>query len=218
MAPQIPTLRTIAYIDGFNLYNRALKTKPRCKWLNLRCLIENILGPQNRLTEVKYYTAWVSGRTDPGQPIRQQAYIDAIKTLPGVSVYFGKFLDKEIWRPLVNAPCSCKPCRMVKVHDTEEKGSDVNLASHLVWDGFQNRYDVAVVVSKDTDLVEPIRIIRNSGKTVGIICPDGSLPPALNTVANFTRHIQVAHLANSQLANPVVGYGGKAIHRPPEWA
>ena len=41
---------------------------------------------------------------------------------------------------------------------TEEKGSDVNLASHLLLDGFQQTRDTVVVFSNDSDLRVPIRI------------------------------------------------------------
>jgi hypothetical protein len=78
----------------------------------------------------------------------------------------------------------------VDVHTTEEKGSDVNLASHLIRDGFRGKYDVAVVVSKDTDLCEPMRIVNKElGLPVGLLCPDGDVPKGLRQVASFVRHI-----------------------------
>ena len=50
--------------------------------------------------------------------------------------------------------------RTVEILDTEEKGSDVNLASHLLLDGFDDEYEMAVVVSNDSDLELPIRMVR----------------------------------------------------------
>lgn len=143
--------RTTVYVDGFNLYYRALKDKPH-KWLSLYALAARML-PNNAITEIKYYTAAVSGKRDPGEPHRQAAYLRALRTTPGLSIFYGKFLPKIITRPLVNPPATGSP--YVAVHSTEEKGSDVNLASHLIRDGFLGRYDVAVVLSKDTDLREP---------------------------------------------------------------
>lgn len=55
---------------------------------------------------------------------------------------------------------------------TEEKGSDVNLATHLLHDAHTRRFEVAVVVSNDSDLLEPIKIVRDQlRKKVGILNP-----------------------------------------------
>jgi hypothetical protein len=121
-------LRTYIYIDGFNLYNRALKDTAY-KWLDLRALCSSLLAPANQILAIKYYTARVSGDRDPDQPRRQQIYFNALGTLPEISIYYGKFLPKTIKRPLVN-PIPGLP-RFVEVHTIEEKGSDVNLATHL---------------------------------------------------------------------------------------
>jgi hypothetical protein len=104
------------------------------------------------------------------------------------------------------------------VHDTEEKGSDVNLASHLLRDGFMGRYDVAAVLSKDTDLVEPIRIVtRELNKPVGLICPDGDAPSRLRDVVSFVRHVTHARLQQAQFPDAVTGLNGKQILKPREW-
>ena len=208
-------VRTFVYVDGFNLYNRALINTPY-KWLDLRALCKSLLGPQNDLLAIKYYTARVSGRRNPGQPARQSVYLRALTSLPEVKPYFGNFLDKSIRRPLVN-PVPGLP-RFVEVHTTEEKGSDVNLASHLVWDGAKGSYDVAVVLSKDTDLVEPIRIVKDEiGKVVGLICPDGDCPKTLRDVASFRRHIRHVHLASSQFPQIVALPNGGSVTKPVEW-
>jgi hypothetical protein len=94
----------------------------------------------------------------------------------------------------------------------------VNLASHLIRDGFLARYDVAVVVSKDTDLCEPIRIVvQELGLPVGLLCPDGDVPKGLRQAASFVRHISKSDLANSQFPDPVIGLAGQKIHKPPHW-
>jgi uncharacterized LabA/DUF88 family protein len=106
----------------------------------------------------------------------------------------------------------------VRVHKTEEKGSDVNLASHLLLGGFRNDYDVAAVLSNDTDLVEPIRIAtRELGKVVGILSPVTSPAPQLRSVASFLRHIKVSDLASSQFPNPILLPDGTALAKPPTW-
>ena len=64
----------------------------------------------------------------------------------------------------------------MEVVKTEEKGSDVNLATHLLYDGFKNDYEVAVVVSNDSDLLEPVRVARSLGLTVGVLNPQKNRP------------------------------------------
>ncbi len=206
--------RTFVYVDGFNLYYRALKDSPY-KWLDLKALVTQLIKSSNKVVAIKYYTARVAGSRDPGSPRRQQAYINAISTLPEVQIFYGRFLAKDITRPLVNPIPGVS--RYVKVHSMEEKGSDVNLASHLIHDGWAGRYDVAVVVSNDSDLEEPIRIVTQElKKPVGVLCPhDGGLVKQLADVCTFRRAIRSTHLARAQFPNPVAG--ATPIHKPTEW-
>ena len=129
-------MRTNVYIDGFNLYYGALRKTPH-RWVNLEKLCQLLL-PKNTIQEIKYFTAVVSARpNDPDQPVRQQLYLRAIQTLPIVSVHLGHFLTHEIMMPRVVPPG--QPQEYVRVIKTEEKGSDVNLAAHLLADGFKGR-------------------------------------------------------------------------------
>ncbi len=208
--------RTIVYVDGFNLYYRALRETPH-RWLNLMALAREMLRPQNQIVAIKYYTARVSGKQDPGSPRRQQAYLNALATIPEVAVFFGHFLANTKTRPLVK-PIPGLP-KFVEVHNMEEKGSDVNLASHLIHDGWLNRYDVAAVISNDGDLVEPIRIVKEElKKPVGLLCPNSARAvPELAKAATFKRHVNDAILAKSQFPDPVLTPGGISINKPPEW-
>lgn len=91
----------------------------------------------------------------------------ALRTLPNVSIHYGHFLTHEITMPRVPVPG--RPQEYVRVIKTEEKGSDVNLATHLLHDAHMGRFEVAVVVSNNSDVLEPIKIVRDQlGKKVGI--------------------------------------------------
>src|SRR5262249_17852961 len=137
------SMRTIVYVDGFNLYYRMLEKRPDLKWLNIKLVAEKVLKPENDIIGVRYYTARVSGRIDPLAPARQQVYFDALGTIPEVSLHMGSFLSAKKFAGLVHPP-SFRPELaaplpqpwpvVVCVHKTEEKGSDVNLASHLLLD------------------------------------------------------------------------------------
>jgi hypothetical protein len=209
-------MRVRVYVDGFNLYYRALKQSQH-KWLNLVALATLLLDPDDTIDMLRYFTARVSPRAgDVDAPKRQQLYLSALRTLPNVSIHYGRFLSKTKRRPLVD-PTGGPPV-YVQVHDTEEKGSDVNLAAHLLNDGWRDRYDAALVLSQDTDLCEPLRMVKyDMGKAVGLVCLDGKEPSnRLNKVASFVRHITPARLAASQFPDPVMGARG-AIRKPGAW-
>ncbi len=105
---------------------------------------------------------------------------------------------------------------LAEVHTMEEKGSDVNLAAHLLNDAWLGVYDTAVVISNDTDLVEPIRMVtQERKKDVTIVCPGRwQAAPKLTQVATSQRHIRPAMLAAAQLANPIPG---TSILKPAGW-
>ena len=218
-------MRTIVYVDGFNLYYRLLAKRPAVKWLNIKKLAETLLNPANQILAVKYYTARISGRLDVNAPARQQIYLGALATVPEISVHMGNFLVSEKFAGLVKPP-DFRPrltlpqpwpdvARIIK---TEEKGSDVNLASHLLLDAFQNNFDVAAVLSNDSDLVEPIRIVTQVlGKSVGLLSPVPNPTVNLASVSSFIRRISGSDLVASQFPNPVVCADGYAINKPPTW-
>src|SRR6266540_5275919 len=143
----------IAYIDGFNLYYGALKGTPY-KWLDIVALARRLV-PDDHLVAVRYFTARVRPQpNDPQQPQRQQAYLRALDTLPLVTIHLGHYLSHATRMPLANP----RPGRAgtVEVIKTEEKGSDVNLATYLLLDAFRQDCQAAVVISNDSDLKEPI--------------------------------------------------------------
>lgn len=55
-----------------------------------------------------------------------------------------------------------------KTYTTEEKETDINLATHMLAKGFQNAYDIAILVSGDTDYIKVVETLHNIGKTVVI--------------------------------------------------
>jgi uncharacterized LabA/DUF88 family protein len=98
----------------------------------------------------------------------------------------------------------------------EEKGSDVNLAAHLLNDAWKDLFDVGVVVSNDPDLVTPIGIVTvERKKAVYVVCPGRwQMSPHLARVATFTRHVRGSMLSASQFADPIPG---TTIRKPASW-
>lgn len=206
---------TVVYVDGFNLYYGALKGTPY-KWLNLLALCKNLLDNQHRIVKVKYYTAKVSVRPhDPTQPQRQQTYLRALQTVPQIEIILGQFLQSRVVMP-VATPAPGQP-PFVKVIKTEEKGSDVNIATHLIHDGHLGLYDTAVVISNDSDLTEPVRIVRHElNKGVGLLNPHKRPSWELKQHATFIKTIRQGVLRKSQFPPTLTDTTG-SIHKPPSW-
>lgn len=202
------------YVDGFNLYY-ALKDTPY-KWLNLRCVVRALL-PHTEIQRIKYFTARVSARPeDPEVPTRQQIYLRALKTLPELEIIFGHFLQHTVWMRLAHPPSSGSP--YVQVLKTEEKGSDVNLASHLLADGFLGRYELAVVISNDSDLVTPIKMVQTLlNRPVIVLNPHPKRPSRqIRKYARFVKPIRRGVLKHCQFP-PILQDAQGTFHKPPEW-
>ena len=206
---------SFVYVDGFNLYYGAVKGTPY-KWLDINKLVQMLL-PKNQVLKIKYFTALVNSRPqDPDQPIRQQIYLRALKTIPNMEIIFGHFLSHEVSMPLANClPGHQKYAQVIK---TEEKGSDVNIATHLLHDGYQGAYGVAIVISNDSDLVEAIKIVRNElKKGVIVLNPFKDTPSQeLKKVATFLKPIREGVIAASQFTNQMVDQNG-TFTKPANW-
>ena len=189
---------------------------PRYKWLDLKKLCESLLGPRHEIRKIKYFTARVSGKIDNNKPMRQAAYLRAIKAfIPEVEIIYGRFYSHYVSAPLAGTT----PYKFVKIVKTEEKGSDVNLAVHLLNDAWLNLYDCAVVISNDSDLAESCRLVREQNKKqLGVICPDinPNTNPSKELIqhASFVEKIRKGLLAASQLPDHIPGTN---IYRPQEW-
>lgn len=207
-------MNTFVYIDGFNLYYGAVKGTPH-KWLNLAVLCNNLL-PNFNIVKIKYYTAKVGARpSDPGQPVRQQTYLRALRTLPNLEIIYGQFLQHKVRMRLANPPKQGN--KVAEVIKTEEKGSDVNIATHMIHDGHLDRYDVAVLVSNDSDLAEPVRIVRHElGKTVGMLNPHKYPSHELKKHVMFMKPIRMGVLGASQFPEKLHDADG-TFHKPREW-
>jgi uncharacterized LabA/DUF88 family protein len=204
--------KVIVYIDGFNLYYGALKRTPY-KWLDLGRLCSTML-PNDNVLAINYYTARISARPgNPRAPTDQQMYLRALRTIPNLSITYGHFLTHPVRMALTDVT----PVKKVWVDKTEEKGSDVNLATHLVRDACRRRFEAAVLVTNDSDLAEPVRVVREEfGFPVGILNPHERHSAELKGVATFLKRIRQSDLLRSQFP-PVVHDGHGNCHKPPSW-
>ena len=205
-------MRTVVYVDAFNLYYRALKGTAY-KWLDLWALSLLLLTPPGyNIQRVRYFTAHVTPRAnDVRAAQRQQAYIRALKATK-VNVHLGTYMAKTKTRPLANKT----PLKFVEILDTEEKGSDVNLASYLLRDGYRDEYEAALVISNDSDLKLPIRMVQKElGKSVVVAITDPKAPRSALPATSY-RRVRSGVLARSQLPDPV-REGQGSVYKPSGW-
>lgn len=149
-------MKTSVYIDGFNLYYGSVKGTPY-KWLDPVALCR-VMIPRNDVTSIKYFTARVSPRPDdPDQPTRQNIYFRALRTVPHLSIFYGHYLSHIVRMHLAHPQQGQDP--FVEVIKTEEKGSDVNLATQLLVDACAGTFDCAVIISGDSDLKSPVQMV-----------------------------------------------------------
>lgn len=107
--------------------------------------------------------------------------------------------------------------RFAEVIKTEEKGSDVNLATHLLHDGHLGRYESAVIVTNDSDLAEAIKIVRRELNLVlGMINPNQKPSYALKKHVAFIKKIRKGVLRASQFPNELLDAQG-TFHKASDW-
>ena len=204
------------YIDGFNLYFSALAGSSPYKWLDLGALCSRLV-PSHEVARIRYFTAPVLDRSDrPGQRQRQLTYLRALNTIPELSVHEGQFRTDRRRRRLAEPIPGVG--RTVEILETREKGTDVNLATYLLVDGFRGDYEQAVVVSNDSDLALAIRKVRDViGLPVGVVNPAPARPTRLLTESStFQRLIRDSTLAACQFPDTLTDEVG-TFTKPSEW-
>jgi hypothetical protein len=200
--------KVISYIDGFNLYFGMKESNwQKYYWLNIYDMSIGLLKKDQALQQVKYFTARVKG--DPKKEKRQNTYLEALTTLPDVSLYYGKYQIK---------PFQCFSCG-TKTKNQSEKMTDVNIATEMLIDAFLNKFDLALLVSADSDLVSPVKRIVElfPSKSVVICFPPKRYSKDLEKITSKTRHISQKELSENQFPNEVQKSDGFILKRPETW-
>jgi len=200
--------RVIAYIDGFNLYF-GLKTRGwrQYYWLNIQLLVQNLLKPNQRLLLTKYFTSRVAA--PPDKQKRQSTFIEAIETLKDFQIFYGKYQLN---------PRHCPHCDF-QYEVPNEKMTYVNIAVEIINDAYQDKFDVALLISGDSDLVPPVKAVRSlfPQKKVVIAFPPGRYAKDLAVSANTSFTIGRAKIAKSILPEEIMKKDGYLLRRPPSW-
>jgi uncharacterized LabA/DUF88 family protein len=210
------------YVDGYNVYYRSLRGRgPRHKWLDLQALVERkFKGDQ--VDRIVYCTARVS---DQQTAARQDRYLRALAS-KGVEVVEGQFKIRDKKGFLVDPPPTYIGQKGI-IRAPEEKRSDVNLATHLLVDAYEKKFDEAVVMSMDTDLALPIsHVVTKLGLPVHLFVMGTHLEGGVERKARVAYDLRQAGVrikrydANDIKASQLPGVlvvGPAQIVKPPHW-
>ena len=240
-------VRVGVYIDGFNMYYGARglcgQGTSGWRWIDLRALANQLAGwPGAAVTRIVYCTARISGADNPSGAADQDVYIKALIAAQAVDVIeYGSYVSRVKQAPMATPDAKGRPILtrsappilikdaadapvrdaifMVSHARREEKGSDVNLATYLLIDAFRDDAEAFVVVSNDSDLTEPIRIVRHElNKVVGLLNPQPTPSQMLlRCKPDFTKQIRAGVLRTSQFPPTLTDAVGATITKPDRW-
>jgi len=199
--------RVIVYVDGFNLYFGMVEAVlSNSKWLDIYKLATSILKPNQELIHIKYFTSRVSN--NPDKQKRQTKYIEALET-KGVQIYYGLYQAGTI---------ECKLCGNIWA-TYSEKMTDVNIATQMIIDAYKNSFDMAMLISGDSDLVPPIKSIHENftDKRVFVAFPPKRHNSSVAIVAKGSMTIGRKKLVDSQFPEEVQKRDGYILKKPLEW-
>jgi uncharacterized LabA/DUF88 family protein len=231
------------YIDGLNLYYGALRNTPY-RWLDLEKFSQSLF-PKDEIKIIRYFTASVIPRdSNKHSQSRQSIYLRAIRTNPKIEVHLGHFKSTAKWKAFSKS--KSQPAKLIRpelrptetfdqmwsnamaflkgdmplanVSIEQEKGTDVNLAAHLVNDASHKLCTKFLIVSNDSDLAGAINVARLSVPSIGILNPRGdSTSPYLKKSAAFEIRLRSDILEKCQMDQTLFDQKGRAISRPKKW-
>jgi len=202
--------RVAVYIDGFNLYFGVRGSGlGKYLWLDLCAFSNSLLKERQRLVAVKYFTARIARPESKRQ--RQNTYLDALSTLDAglFSIAYGNYQQN---------PITCSQCGQSS-DVPSEKQTDVNIAVAMLTDAFQNAFDVALLVSADSDLCPVVTAIRTLFPTKQVIAmfPPSRASKELAKVASASFNIGKTKLAQSQFPDAIQLPNGFLLKKPGLW-
>src|ERR1035437_1863286 len=199
--------RVVVYVDGFNLYFGMLQANfEHYKWLNITQLIHSFLKPDQTLVDIKYFTSRVAN--NPDKQKRQTTFLEAQETT-GVKIFNGRFQINDV---------ECHRCGNIW-REPNEKMTDVNIATQMLIDAYQDKYDTAILISGDSDLVPPIKAIHENfkHKRVAVFFPPSRHNNSIAAVAKGSLIIGRKKLADNQFSEEVKKKDGYILRKPHAW-
>jgi len=199
--------KVICFIDGFNLYHAIDNlNQDHLKWLDLRKLaLRFVKTKTHMLTDVYFFSAYATWK--PGSYQRHRQYVAALRSVD-VKPVMGQFKVKDR---------KCPDCKYQwKGH--EEKETDVNIAVAMLTSAYEDLFDDAILISRDSDLAPPINTIRKKfpGKGITVVAPPhlghcNELVKAANAKSKITKKM----LQECHLPEDIYDVGGNLVTKRP---
>ena len=200
--------RVVVLIDGYNVYH-AIDINPtwhKYKWLNYAKLAQLFIPKTDKVEAMYYFTALATWM--PDKMARHRLFIRTTE-LQGVNIVYGLFKVRDKF---------CTNCKTwYKAH--EEKQTDVNIATYLFRLAVEDRYDKALILSGDSDLVPAIKEVRATfpNKQVGVIIPIGRRSEELKLISDFYMRMKEKHLRDSRFPESIDLGAGQTLECPQSW-
>ena len=215
--------RTIVYIDGFNLYY-GMKGKygKKYSWLDIEQFSNQITPIGHSLVVAKYFTSRIKrNSTDPDKPKRQALYLRVLKSFePRVLTIEGNYQVFQSHCKHCNTYISCSNCGTPHFKPNEKK-TDVNIATALLVDAFEDKCDQQILVSGDSDYENTLLELRRlfPEKELIVAFPPKRRNNKLVGENKCTLAIDIPEDAFSQTQLPerITLPDGRVIQKPAEW-
>jgi len=167
----------------------------------------NLLKENQRLVMTKYFTSRISG--PPDKTKRQGIFLETLGTLSNFHIFYGHYLTNTI---------ECQKCGAVFAKPNE-KMTDVNIAVEMLTDAFQNKFDTGILISADSDIIAPIKKVKElfADKKIVVAFPPARSSFALKKIANASFVIGRKMLAKSVFPEEVAKPDGFILKRPEHW-
>ena len=145
----------MVFIDGANLYKGVQDIRLR-KPVNIEKLSHKLVGGRE-LVRIYYYNT-PSPSSDFEEQKGHQAFLDSLGWINNLQRRMGRILPKTY-----SAECpKCQERVELKTHI--QKGVDTRIAVDMVTFAHTDAYDVAILISGDSDLAEAVDHIREHTK------------------------------------------------------
>ncbi len=204
--------KVAVYIDGFNVYFGLRKQGWKYYyWLDYQGLAVKLASKVDVenpiLVATKYFTSRISTPFDKRK--RQSDYFEVLAARGGIDFYFGNYKDSHY---------DCTRCGG-KNALSNEKQTDVNIAVQMMVDAYENKFDTAILIGGDSDLVPPIREIRRLFPAKRVMCcfPPNRFSNEVKNATNAQMFIHEADYKNNQLPDEIRKPDGYLVRCPDTW-
>lgn len=170
-------LKALVYVDVSNIYH-SLKKSNLLQAFDYKDLID-LLRKKYDIAKVCFYDASKSIKQEPTGYSKQQRFHQKLqKKIPEVTIKSRKLKYVKVDHKVETEKKKLKLCNNCNfsvdkflqdaglVVISKEKGVDVLLATDLIKDAFRNKYDIALLVSGDSDFVPAVDLVQSLKKQV----------------------------------------------------